>query len=382
MKKKRIFIDANPLLTDRLSGIGHTTLSLISHLVQNEQIKKEYEINLLVPFRKKHRLRQWKIRGVAIKPVYVPARVWNMWPQIYFAPPIDIFIGRGIYLFTNFKRWPLVLSKSATFVYDVSYRIFPQYVEESNLALLCKNMGKWIKSSDRIITISEASKTEISRLLGVNPEKISVVPCGVDRNQFKRTKQVAIDGIKARYGIEKDYLLFLSNIEPRKNIQRLVRALRQLPEYKGKYSLVLVGGMSWSSEAIWAEIEDARKEGWHIIKPERYVPDSDLPALLSGATALVHPTYHEGFGISPLQALACGTPVLVSDIPVMHEVVGEVGVYFDPNSTESVKRCIGNFLSHSKKIQAKMLKAGPSRAVYFGWDMSADRIVKLMDELK
>lgn len=382
MQKTSVFIDTSPLLDDKLSGIGHTTLSLITHLTQNEEMKKTHRVYLVVPFLKKERLLRWGIKDAEMKPVYVPARVWNYWPRLRLALPIDLFLGKGTYIFTNYKKWPLLFSKSATFIYDVNYLIYPEYVERRNLKMLQKHIKQWVEQSNRIITISESSKSEIIQHLDIPVAKIDIVYCGVDRNTFKPQLPQQVASVKSKYGITKEYLLFLSNIEPRKNIQRLVQALRQLPEYKQTYGLVLVGGMSWSSEQIWQEINAARDEGWDIIKPDSYVPDEDLPGLLSGAVGLIHPAHHEGFGISPLQAAACGTPVLVSDIPVMHEIVGEAGQYFDPQSTESIKTCLTDLFDNKEQHNKAMAQAGPIIAERFSWDQSADKMVKLINELE
>lgn len=381
MKKKSVYIDTSPLLDDKLSGIGHTTLSLITHLTTDKKLTETHQVYLLVPFLKIDRLRRWHIRNAKIKPVYVPARLWNLWPRLIVAPPIDLFLGRGVYLFMNYKKWPLLKSKSVTFIYDVNYLIYPEYVEKRNLNMLRKHIQRWVRESSRVVTISESSKTEIIQHLDISPDSVDIAYCGVDRNTFRPQSSDEIEVVKRRYGIKNNYLIFLSNIEPRKNIHRLVQALRRLPEYKDKYALLMIGGMTWSSDEIWSEINAARDEGWEIIKPEVYVPDEDLPGLLSGATALVHPAHHEGFGISPLQAIACGTPVLVSDIPVMHEVIGDSGRYFDPMSVESIRDCISDFLHNTSELRAVASQSGSSIVQRFSWSRSADKIVKLINEL-
>ena len=379
MAKKKLFIDASPLLDPRLSGIGHTVLSMI-RVMSSSSYFKDYDLCLIVPYLKRKRLDQYRLTNVRIKSVLLPARVWNVWPRFLFMPPIDLFFGRGVYLFMNYKRWPLVFSKSVTYVYDANFAIYPEYVEARNLRMLQSNLRRWMSQSSRIVTISAASKKELVEHANAPADKISVIYCGVDTDFMRPASSADIKEVKSRYAIEGEYLMFLSNIEPRKNIENLLKALRLLPdEYKKRYSLVLIGGMAWSNDAIMAEIDKTRAEGWRIIKPTSYVPDADLPALLSGAKLLIHPAFHEGFGISPLQAMACGTPVAVSDLPVMHETIGENGTFFNPHSPQAISEALRGIMTHTQTEDEA--SKGRERAAEFSWNRAVQRLSKLMSKL-
>ena len=378
-RSKRLFIDATPLLDYRLSGIGHTVLSMVKAMSEST-LYANYNIYLVAPYLKCNQLRRFRFKNIRIISIPLPARVWNAWPQFIFMPPVDLFLGRGTYIFMNYKKWPLLFSKSITYVYDANYAMYPAYVEPRNLRMLQHNLPRWMSHSDTLVTISESSKYDLITYAHAPLDKLRVIYCGVDKETMHSAGAKAVTAVRRRYGIEKKYLMFLSNVEPRKNIENLLKALRLLPpEYKKTYSLVIVGGMSWSEGQIIDEIEKTKKDGWSIIKPSRYVPDEDLPALLSGAELLVHPAFHEGFGISPLQALACGTPVAVSDIPVMHETVGEAGEYFDPNDPQSIANTLHGIISHKQLVVSK--QAMLQRAAKFSWDRAARSLYKLIGEL-
>lgn len=364
------------MLETRLSGIGHLTLRMVQALAKHS----DYDIRLLAPTAKSYLLNQWQLTNVRVVRVPLPARVWNNWPRVRWMPPIDLFFGRGLYLFPNFKRWPLVFSRSITYVHDISFELFPQFTEPRNLRMLAGNVARWAAASDLVITDSKTSRQEILGHYKLAPGKVKAIYCGVDAS-VKPASKVEIAAVRTKYGITKPYLFFLSNLEPRKNIGRLVRALAELPEaYKTKYCLVLVGGMGWQNTDIMAEIDTARKAGWEIIKPKTYVPDAEIPALLSGAEMLVHPALHEGFGIPVAEAMACGTPVVASDIAVLHEVAGDAAIYADPHDPAAIAEKIKRVLTDAQ-LRKNLITAGERRAHTFTWDAAAEQLIAYSKEI-
>ena len=159
--KKAIFIDAGPMLGERLSGIGHLTLNMVRGLLARKDVLKEYDIKLLAPAAKSYLLDQWQLEGAQVVRVPLLARIWNNLPRVPFAPPIDRFFGKGVSIFPNFKRWSLAKSPSITYVHDISFELFPQFTERCNLAMLQTNVPRWIAKSNLVITDSQASRDEI-----------------------------------------------------------------------------------------------------------------------------------------------------------------------------------------------------------------------------
>ncbi len=379
--KTTIYIESSALLNNRLSGIGHLTLSMIKGLRDNQDFKLNYKLKLIVPINKTHFLSHWSIDDIEIVKIPLPARIWNVIPKLRFIPPIDLFIGKGLYIFPNFRAWPLYKSKSITYIHDISFLLYPEFTEEKNLKMLKNNIHYWMKNSTTIVTDSNASNDEIREHFDEYKEKIKTIYCGVDTQLFTTTDTKRSGVILERYGIDKPYIMFLSNLEPRKNVERLLAALQNLPlAYKNKYKIVLVGGMSWNNTSIYTKINELRSEGWDIIKPDSYVPDKDIPILLANASVLVHPAIHEGFGIPPIEAMSCGTPVIVSDIKVLREICSEAAIYIDPYDIKDIATKIEHVLSNSK-LQSQLTTLGRENARTFTWENSTNSLIKELRSL-
>jgi glycosyltransferase involved in cell wall biosynthesis len=289
---------------------------------------------------------------------------------------MDIFLGKGVYIFPNYKNWRLSHSRSLTFVCDVSYLLFPQYVSPKNQRFLEKNIHKWIKRTNKVLAISRNAQKELINSLGVNEEKTLLVPCGVDTTMFYKRPEKEIEIVKKEFGITKDYVLYLGNIEPRKNIKRLIEAYKLLPrKQRERYALVLVGGGGWLNESIMKAIRQAQKEGYNVIKPQRYIPEEAIPALHSGAKVLVHVALYEGFGISPLQAMACDTPTIVANNSSLPEVVGEASLLINANDVQDISNNLENLLQDTK-LQRKLILEGRKQVKKYTWDRSAQIITQ------
>ncbi|HSW81405.1 MAG TPA: glycosyltransferase family 1 protein, partial [Candidatus Saccharimonas sp.] len=234
--------------------------------------------------------------------------------------------------------------------------------------------GRWARASTLVVTDSQTSRQEILDHYKLPADKVKAIYCGVDES-FKPATKADVAAVRKKYAITKPYLFFLSNLEPRKNIARLIQSLSDLPVgYKAKYCLVLVGGMGWQNDEIVAEITKAQAAGWEIIKPKAYVPDNEIPALLTGAEVLVHPALHEGFGIPVVEAMACRTPVVASDIPVLQEIAGDAAVYADTYNTADIAAKINQVLT-DVKLRQKLVDAGEKTARQFTWAAAADQLL-------
>jgi glycosyltransferase involved in cell wall biosynthesis len=378
--RKKLFIEASALTEARPSGIGHSIVATIRALIKVESFITAYEIVLLVSADRRHNLGRWNFPEdlVKVKSIPLEKHILQVMLKYRFLPPMDIFIGRGIYLFPNYKNWPLLFSKSLTYIYDVAYTIFPETVQPKNLIMLRKNVPHWIQRTDKIITISETSKAEILEHLDVNKRAVDIVYCGVDTAEYHRAGQTVIQAVKKKYSITGDYILSVGSIEPRKNIGRLLDAYAALPApILKRFSLVLIGGDGWLNEPIFKRISELKQQGLTIVHPTQYVGDEDLPPLYSGAALLVQSSIHEGFGFPPLQAMACGVPVVVSDIGAQHEVVGEAGIYFDPYSVDSIKQGILKGLDNP----AKFTKQAAKQVEKFSWSKSGVQLAEAIQKV-
>jgi len=377
-KKQKLFIDALPLAQDRMSGIGHLVLELTKDLARSDTL----DVLLVVPLGKKKAVLRHGIKNTSVKTYPLPARVFSILMRLRLLPPVDIILGRGIYLFPNYRNWPLLFSKSLTYFHDVTFKIHPETVSPKNLSYLLSNARLWLKRTDLVLTLTESSKHEITETLNVPARKIRVIPCGVDVNDYHARTMQEVSGVKKKYGIELEkYILAVGNLEPRKNIDRLLEAYRQLPAAtRNEYGLLLVGGGGWLNERTLQLIDEMADSGLRIVHPLKYVEDKDLPALYSGASLLAHPAIHEGFGIPPLQAMACGVPVVASNIPSIAEVIGKSSLYFDPYSVEDMSLVLQKGL-HDEQVRKKLISEGKDRAALFSWSHASEILHGAIKEL-
>jgi len=376
-----IYIDASPILHHKLSGIGHLCLMMIEGLLAESKKTKAFRVKLLVPARKISYIAYWGLDSVEIVKIPLLARIWNNLPRLPYMPGIDYFFGKGLYIYPNFKYWPVSKqSRSITYVHDISFLLYPEFTEPRNLNLLASHIERWVYKSDIVITDSYSSRDEIIDKFPSQEDKIEVVYCGVDSAVYKKFNHSRVDEVKVKYGIAKKYLMFLSSIEPRKNIDTLLQALRLLPDnYKERYGLLLVGGMGWNNEKIINEINKLKKEGWDIIVPKAYVSDKDVAILLSGAELLVHPAIHEGFGIPPIEAMSSGVPAVVSDIPVLHEVCSDAAVYVKPLDPQDIANKLQQVLI-DKNLRTSLIQKGILRAKKFTWTNTTTQLVAIANK--
>jgi glycosyltransferase involved in cell wall biosynthesis len=295
--------------------------------------------------------------------------------------PLDLWCGKGFYIFPRFVDMPLLFSKSSMVIYDISFEIFKQYSDERNALFLSNGVKRSLKRTSKVITISKNAKEEIKRFYELADNKVVVATPAVDQNYFYKRSAKQIEEVKRKYEISGDYILALSNLEPRKNLDGLVEAYCNLPKsITENTALLLVGVNGWKIEKLFNKIVDKVEEGFNIIRPSFYVADEDKPAIISGAKLLVYPSHYEGFGIPPLEALACGVPVITSNNSSLPEVVGDVGEMIDSNDTEAltskIEQSINNYVELSRDIETK----GPKQAEIFSWKKSAQIFLDTAEE--
>lgn len=383
MTKKKLYIDALPLAVERMSGVGHLTLEIVRALASNKDFSLTHEIRLILPLGKSRVVMGHGLPNLKIKVIPVPARLLALLNKFGLIPPLDLLLGKGTYLFPNYRNWPLAFSKSLTYVHDVSFELYPETVQTKNLAYLRSHIATWLRRSDRIITLTESAKSDIVEILAVDPKIVSVVMCGVDTTHFTRRGESAVRAVALKYNLpSKPYILYVGNLEPRKNLLRLLGAYSKLKrDTREQYPLVIVGAGGWLNDEVELKMDELGKKGLQIVRPKTFVSDEDLPAVYSGAALYVHPAIHEGFGIPPIEALACATPVAASDIPVLNEVLGSAVEKFDPYDETSIKKAIQDSLS-GKHDQQEHSKAGIALAEHYSWATAARQLASVIEDVE
>jgi glycosyltransferase involved in cell wall biosynthesis len=291
---------------------------------------------------------------------------------------LDWFIGKGIYLFFNFKNWRLTKhSKSITYVHDMSFKVFPESLKPNLRGIMNRHLPEWIKRTDKVIVVSNHAATELQRYYP-DITNIEIIHNGVDHTIYRQYDQEEIRKNNMAFNLKCPYFLYVGNIEPRKNIGRLLDAYKHINPSLAKHSeLVIVGGKGWKSEAVFHQIEDLRKSGMAIRIMNAYVSDDNLALLYNGALALLHPALYEGFGLTPLQAMACGTPVVVGNTSSLPEVAGPAGIYCNPEDVNTITTAIEYAAAKSDNEPFKKLLI--QQASFFSWQTSAKKLLQLMN---
>lgn len=272
-------------------------------------------------------------------------------PQIYFSPFYPFLPHRrGALVLTIFDLTPLTLPECH----------LPSTVHVSLLTLL------WAKRAKRLLTFSEAVKRQLVAWLGFDPLSITVTPLAAGEN-FQPQPSERIAQVRQKYSLDGPYLLFVGTIEPRKNLVMLIRAFAKI-RHDVPHHLVLAGARGWYSEPVFAEIERLGLQGRVI--HTGYVPADDVAPLMSGAEVFVYPSLAEGFGLPPLEAMACGTPVLCSDAPALPEVVGDAAITLPPTDVNAWADALTKVL-RDRNLRQTLRQKGLERAKQFSWERTA-----------
>jgi glycosyltransferase involved in cell wall biosynthesis len=236
-------------------------------------------------------------------------------------------------------------------------------------------VSKLLRKSRRIIAISANTKQDIITSYGIKPERINVTLPGYDRIHYRLG--VEPGAVKSKYGL-KSYLFYLGNLMPHKNLRRLLRAFALLKR-EFPYTLVIAG---WKDPRHYPALE-AETQALGLAEKVlflNYVPADELPALYSGAELFVFPSLYEGFGLPPLEAMACGCPVLVSNIASLSEVCGDAAYYVDPYDVKNIAEGIYR-VATDRELKENLAFRGTERAKLFSWEKSAKEHIKIFEEV-
>jgi glycosyltransferase involved in cell wall biosynthesis len=304
------------------------------------------------------------LRAVHWCPGRLAHRAWRTlgWPPYdWWAGPADV------YHFTNFVRPPLRQGASIVSVYDASFLRHPDAAEPKNLAHLRARVAPGLQRADAVITISEFSRGEIIELLGVPEQDVFTVYPGLDHAAGVPPQEQA-EEVKKTLGLKAPYLLNVGTLEPRKNIPFLVQVFEHLSAFPGE--LVLAGMRGWKDEPILASLRDSPRAD--RIRYLGYVDDRWLPGLYAGSELFVFPSLYEGFGFPPLEAMACGTPVVASQGGSLPETLGEAAVLVPGYDAEHWAEIIARLLA-DRQERDRLSGAGLRQAERYTWEEHARR---------
>ena len=250
-------------------------------------------------------------------------------------------------------------------VHDLSFLLYPEAFRAFNRLYLRIVTNLSVRKAQRVIAVSENTKQDLVRAYHLSPNKIDVIHNGLDEC-FRPLPTDQVDEFRARQGLPERFLLFVGTLEPRKNVLGLIEAYAQLP--KDRPPLMLVGGKGWLYDEVFALI--AARDLTSEVHFVGYVPAEDLPWWYNAAEVFVYPSLYEGFGLPPLEAMACGTPVITAHASSLPEVVGQAALLVDPNDPQMLAQAIARVLT-DRGLQDHLRTAGLARASAFSWTQTA-----------
>jgi glycosyltransferase involved in cell wall biosynthesis len=258
-------------------------------------------------------------------------------------------------------------------VHDLSWIRYPKAHPAERVRTMDKYFEPGLRRTSLILTDSTFVKCELMELFGVNPDRIKPVALGVEplfRPKNSAETRPTLHHLGLQHG---EYLLAVGTLEPRKNLQVALRAFMQLPSHvRQNYPLVLVGMKGWHTSELELQIAPLVRAG--EVRQLGYLPREDLATLIAGSTCLIYPSIYEGFGLPPLEAMACGIPVITSNVSSIPEVVGDTGVLLDPQDVDGFKQAIEMMIS-APDVRAALGRKALARSAMFTWESCVSQTV-------
>lgn len=369
---KRIWIDGYEANVPQRLGSGQVSFEVLRN-IENLDHENDYTIFLPTsPVADMPKEREgWRYK------VLKPKRLWTRIalpfalfsakhkPDVFFTP--THYIPR----FTKVKR--------VVMIFDLSYLHFKEMFKRKDIYQLNNWTRYSLENSTHILTISNTTKKDILKNYQIPNNKVTVVYPGFDANYYHPiSDQSKIKEVKNKYNIDREYVIFVGTLQPRKNLIRLIESFAKIENLK----LVIVGKTTGVGRQGWM-FEKILKRPKELGITDKviftgFVPTEELPYLVNGAKAFVLPSLWEGFGIPAVDAMACGVPVVVSNVSSLPEVVGDAGLLFDPTSVDQIEQAIRT-ITTDKKLHSKLSKKAIERAKKFSWKKMTKDVIRVLE---
>jgi glycosyltransferase involved in cell wall biosynthesis len=383
----KIMVDATPI-SPKPSGVGFYVASLIRSLYtlqsqENFQLGIAYQPGFKNWLRGRLEFPDCLKQYPNLYMLPLPMRISNLlldnFPSffpLYFEPSLEFpHIVQG----TNYNVYPYKRSLKVMNIYDLTFIKYPNYIDSvvKTYANRIKHCLQW---TDLILTISESSKNDIIKYLQVPPERIYVTPLASRYDSHDLSVEVTEELKQSvNYDFSQPYILFVSTIEPRKNILALISAFNELKQKsKIEQHLILVGQKGWHHKPIFAAIE---RSPWNSqIHHLDYLSDELVALLYSQTDVFVYPSHYEGFGLPVLEAMTIGAPVITSNTSSLPEVAGDAALLIDPDDPTQLADAILKVISDSQ-LRNELIQKGRARAKLYSWERTAKETLKAYKSL-
>lgn len=350
-----IVLDARTA-TDHFPGIGRYAVNLARAL---RSIAPDLDLQLLCDSTAKSL--RWVPTNLPV--TYLPISPFSLQQQWRVRQPLRqlkaTLYHSPYYLMPYRPGVPTVLT-----AYDVIPLVYPRYYTTAQRLVFRLAHALALKTARITLAISEATKVDLVRRLGAQPDRIRVTPLAADP-RFAPQSTAAIQTARGKYGLPDRYLLYVGSNKPHKNLMRLVSAFasRQIPT--SDLQLIIAG--SWDNRYPEARQLAAQHDHIRFLGP---IDDADLPALYGGALAFVFVSEYEGFGLPPLEAMACGAPVIAGNTSSLPEVIGDAGLLVDPHDVRAITAALTRLID-DERLRAELKLRGLERAAQFSWERTA-----------
>lgn len=357
------------IMQSQKAGMGYYLSMVIAALLKNDQQNKYKILGDDLGLEAKN-LYSYSLIGKKRKLVNF------LWKNLSWPKFENIIGGCDLGFFPNFVILPTDLKKTIVMIPDLSFLYYPEVIEPKNLLYLKKFVPPTCESAAAIITISQNTKNDLIKHFGVAADKIYVTPLAADPIFSPHINRRG--SIRDKYYFKKKYILFVGTLEPRKNIEILVRAYQESKLVREKFDLVLAGARGWMDDHLQALL--AQDDLMSDIKILGYVPQGDLPWLYSQASLFAFPSLYEGFGLPVIEAMNMGVPVICSNASSLPEVGGDAVEYFNPFDAEELKEKL-NLVLFDKGKKEQMKEAGMKQARNFSWEKTAFETINVFKKV-
>lgn len=369
----RIAIDAHSVGT-RLGGNESYAVNLIEALAQIDDVN-EYTLYVTTAEARDRFHQRWANFKVHTTRPHTPLiRIPLTLSAELRKHPVDV-------LHVQFTAPPFCPCPAVVSIHDLSFEHLPQTFNRRSRTQLRLTVRHSARRAARILTLSEHTRRDIIQTYKIAEENVTAIPLAAPPHFSPVTDDKELQRVRHNYGIDGDYVLSVGSIQPRKNLVRLIKAYALL---RGRHQgskfpkLVLVGKRAWLYDETLRTLEETGSKDSVVLTG--YVPESDLPALYSGALCFIYPSYFEGFGLPPLEAMKCGAPVIVGNATSLPEVVGDAGLKVDPFDVSAIAAALDQLINDSV-LRRQLSVKGLTRAKMFDWRDTARQTLNVYQQV-